>query len=309
MSTKKKTKIPYKKDEINSMLSQIQHSFDERDEADFVARGEEIKKILKKEIKKEEWFGIEGEEPYPKQANLDTVAKYRLQQIRLVGSIKMYEKVVDCFQECVYELAHCSGEEFHKCSYDPLLTVQYFDLYQWREDFFNKHFPVGTWVLGDDCLEDVIPYNLMGCNFDRLVAIACCNREATSDGDYVDICAAPEESPWIEMMFSRQRFKKMIEVEKVVYANLNNDHVLHMLASTYPKEPFSLQFYANKVYWANDYPLKLLSKPVQKEAKRLGSPKFINKKNITDFLSTEGKEIFMKGVAKFYYRMWRKADD
>lgn len=302
--------IPYKKDDINSLLSQIKHTFTEEDEKDFNVRGEEIKKILRDEIGRNGWQSLLCfKESYTQEADLDKVAKYRLQQIRLLGSIKMYDKVENDFQDCVENINYCRQDDFHKMHFDPLLANQYFDLYKWREDFFHKHFPVGTWKLADKSMDDVVPWHMMGHEFSRLLAIACCNREASSDGDYIDISDAPKESPDIQLMYSKQVFKRMIEVDKEIYLNMNKDNVLHMLAAIYPKQPRTLQYYAAKVYWANDIPLDRLSKQLQKETKRILSKKIITKKNIEDYLSSEGNEIFMKGVAKYYYRMWRKKND
>ena len=98
---KTKSKTPFKKNEINKVFAKIEHNFTDEDEADFTVRGEEIIKILKEEIPKKEWEGMEGPDQYPELADLDKVAKYRLQQIRLLGSIKMYDKVMECWNEGV----------------------------------------------------------------------------------------------------------------------------------------------------------------------------------------------------------------
>ena len=276
-----KSDIHHKKDEINAILKNINHTFTIEDEEDFIARGEEVKKMLRDEIESKAWSGIlNHKEDYPEEADLDKVAKYRLQQIRVVGSIRMYEKIEDDFQECVEYISWCRQDDFHRDYFNPLLTNQYFDLYKWREDFFHKHFPVGTWNLGYKSMDDVVPWNLMGHEFNHLLAIACCDRKALSDGDYLDITEAPKESPWIQLMYSREVFKRMIEVDKKIYANMNKNNVLHMLATIYPKQPRSLQYYAAKVYWANDIPLDRLPKTLQKEAKRIFSKKIITKKNI-----------------------------
>ena len=69
-----------------------------------------------------------------------------LEQIKLVGSKKMYDKVS----------RFCFGESY--------FLKEQMKLYQWRENFFHQNFPYGSWYTdgGDDSHDfDTVPFQIV----------------------------------------------------------------------------------------------------------------------------------------------------
>ena len=96
-------------------------------------------------------------EKFNSKVDRDMMVSIILEQIKLVGSKKLYEKVSKFY----------TGQTY--------FIQEQMKLYQWREQFFYKNFPDDSWYTdgGSDahCL-DTVPYQITR-KFDKIVALAC----------------------------------------------------------------------------------------------------------------------------------------
>ena len=97
--------------------------------------------------------------------DVEQMVQVKIQQIKLVGSKKIYDEI---------------DNNFRTCKFSPLFAKEQFDLYSWREGFFSKHFP--TYPLRtyhNDFNEDeesiAVTHNITQL-FDGIVALATSDR-------------------------------------------------------------------------------------------------------------------------------------
>ena len=91
------------------------------------------------------------------------VAKILAEQVEIVGSRKIFERI---------------NTNFLKSKFEPFFAAEQFALYSWREDFFHSSFPEEWWFTdgGDDSHNhDTVPYQVTR-NFDKVVDLACSPR-------------------------------------------------------------------------------------------------------------------------------------
>ena len=102
------------------------------------------------------------------------IDKIMAEQIEVVGSVSLYEKIHKTFLDLKFEL---------------FFVKEQFELYRWREKFYHTNFPfqVGNnWHTdgGDDTHGfDTLPFNITQ-HFDRVLMLACITKDPLRDAFY-----------------------------------------------------------------------------------------------------------------------------
>ena len=315
---------------INYHIFTVRHSFTQEDEQDLKEHGDRIKR----ELIIESWVDgsncmrwgekcekiNEGRQclmQLYKTTDMDKVAMYRLQQIRLVGSQKLYDKIT---------------RDFVDHSYSPSYSQEYFKLFEWRKKFFKHHFPRYTWTtrLGNDIGDHkaTMAAQMIGADFDRIVAIACKEREYYNHVEDLPVMYADDETHagYVWLYFDPDGMKRILQdydenydyaLEDLEDVEMQVDgyeyHDMYMytpfcglggvlmyirsgalhqnLLFRFSTRPSSLQALAAKTIVQNWLDIKNLPPVIAETVLKAG---FLYKGNIKEFINEEGLKMLTK---------------
>ena len=102
-----------------------------------------------------------------KEADPDKIASAVSQQVELLGSQSLYERINSNFKERRFEAFLAKvGKTWLRLwcvELDFFLYQEHFNLYRWREEYFHAQFPYLTWFTrGFDVVpyQDFVPYKV-----------------------------------------------------------------------------------------------------------------------------------------------------
>jgi len=166
-------------------------------------------------------------------ADVDRINSIKADQVRIVGSLTLYERI---------------DKNFLESKFDSYFTKEQFDLYSWREDFFHAHFPEECWFTdgGDDSHDfDTVPHQITK-NFDKVVAIACSTRNKHEkvyfQSDELSSAKARNLFDSNTVMYNDLFLdKEFLEAEGLTYSD-----AAHVICSVFQNSPQKLEFLAMK---------------------------------------------------------------
>ena len=203
-----------------------------------------------------------------KMSQEEKIALIKQQQIDLLGgSEKLYLKV----------------DNILAGGFDAHFAKESFKLYEWRENFFQCAFPLGTWVTdgNDDARMDAVPLNVAQ-KFDNVVRKATLPRKPW-EVDYFETCEG--ESYEIRRNFGHYWDGKN---DFHLYGDLR-DHdpfqALQLLAVMFPRRPLRLEDLAIKKALEYKLPLDKFDDKIQYKAAEVQRRRLIENTFIKLFLS------------------------
>ena len=210
-----------------------------------------------------------------------------LEQIKLVGSKKMYDKV--------------SNFNFG----EPYFLEEKEKLYDWRKKFFWENFPVGSWYTdgGDDShYLDTVPFQITW-NFDEVVAKACRSRKPPYS-NMKEVYFENDEIKSFDASFAfdcnslKSTLEDYYNVFPCPFDNYENQgEALVVLATLYQNQPFKLEYYALKK--CLEFDLHHGKLPNQLKDK-VSFGYYRNCEDIEEFIHPDGKKHF--GKIRNYYK-------
>jgi len=204
------------------------------------------------------------------------VDKVVADQIKVVGSAKLFERISKNFEEVKFE---------------PFFAKEQFDLYSWREDFFHSSFPEENWFTdgGDDSHEfDTVPYQITK-NFDAVVALACSPR-ATHDKVYFrcdEIASAKARTLYDSntVMYNEEFLDKdFLEEEGLRYSD-----AAHVIVAVFQSGPLKLEHLAMKTVLEHKIPLEDVPKELKVKAV---TGMYDGVDDIPECINDQGRETF-----------------
>jgi len=229
------------------------------------------------------------------KTDFDTCVSIRKMQIELLGSTKLYEMI---------------DRNLKELKSNPLFVKEELKLYEWRSNFFFRHFPHKTWTTGYPN-SDPLPVMFtkyfdeiaahIGCKFkkdelrihgdDRDYRDIDADRIAEKDKLLLEVCEDDEEE--ISFLFD----KGLIEVyaEDGAYFeysirehNLTIERSLHTLVAMYPGKPLTLEYYALKKVLELGIPISELPTKAMRVQATKG---FLStKEDAEEYLNSDGKQ-------------------
>ena len=188
-------------------------------------------------------------------ADLDRIELVRQQQIELLGSELLYERVNKSFKLLRFE-AYFASEQFK--------------LYTWREDYFHEQFEEDSWFTSgaDDSYSfDTVPFQITQ-HFDDVVAMACSHRDHTEKVYFENNeCKAAKARE----LFDSNTVKYMdnfLEPESLEDHGLSFGDALHIIAAAFPSQPLKLEHIAMKKTLEIQVPLTVLPRALQEKAEK-----------------------------------------
>ena len=182
----------------------------------------------------------------------EKIALIKQQQIDLLGgSEKLYLKV----------------DNILAGGFDAHFAKESFKLYEWRENFFQCAFPLGTWVTdgNDDARMDAVPYNIP-CKFDNVVRKATLPRKPW-ERHYFE--SYEFDSSYIRRNFDHYRDGKYDFHHNDVdlnYYEYDPFQALQLLAVMFPRRPLRLEDLAIKKALEYRLPLDKFDDKIQYKA-------------------------------------------
>merc|ERR1719219_2366978 len=212
------------------------------------------------------------------------------QQVALVGSQSLYEKINTNFREGKFE---------------AFFAKEHFDLYRWRVDYFYSQF--GQYGDEDICwlttgfddshCVDTVPYQITR-NFDEVLALACAPRPTLSRLIFFEND---------ETLSSRARdlYHRYSVIDNLrcrddyfsgTIAHLTYSDALHVILAAFQNKPLSLKYYAMKKVLKFDMEIKDL--PLQLKVKA-EEGFFTSSDEIIPFIDEEGRKTLKEVERKF----------
>jgi len=220
----------------------------------------------------------------------------KAQQVDVLGSKRLYERIHKNFLELKFE---------------RFFVEEQFKLYDWREDFFHKHFPFppdkerNNWYT--DGGDDTHAFDTLALNvtqyFDKVVQLACTvtvkNRE-----DKVWFDADEEISNKVHSLYSAHYVEHGVGIEFCYKEDLKKlgltfNDAAHSIVAIYQISPLKLEHLAIKKVLEYDISLHDVPKEIQIKA----AVGMFNgeDEDIPDYISQQGKEIFQFLRKEFGY--------
>jgi len=207
----------------------------------------------------------------------DKVEKIKSEQVEVVGSLKLYERI---------------NRNFMQENFEPIFAKEQFDLYKWREDFFHSSFPGRCWFTdgGDDKHSfDTVPYQITK-NFQKVLDLACSNRNCELDRVYFEndeIASARARDLFdISTVMYRNSF---LDKNSLEYEDLSYSDAAHVIVAVYQSSPLKLEHLAMKKVLEHEMPLDELPEELQDKAE-IGM--FDESDDIPDYINDQGREAF-----------------
>lgn len=188
-----------------------------------------------------------------KATDLSKVDKIKADQVKIVGSAQLYERI---------------NLNFLESKFEPFFVKEQFDLYSWREDFFHSSFPEECWFTdgGDDSHEfDTVPYQITK-NFEKVVALACSTRNMQDkvyfESDEIASAKARTLFDTNTVMYDESFLdKEFLEAEGLTYSD-----AAHVIVAAFQCAPQKLEHLAMKKVLEHEIPVEDIPKELQVKA-------------------------------------------
>ena len=260
-----------------------------------------VKDWTEKDIKEEILATLDEkrleEFPVLKSLDVDKMVQIQIQQIKLVGSKKIYDEL---------------DNNFIESSYSPLFAKEHFDLYRWRENFFLKHFPsspIRTYhceIDTDHYDTDMASYHITK-KFDDIVALATCDRSSLNYVETNNLFDFPDHFNGIQLeildldltnfqfdgrywnWLEYQSFEEEEVSYREMYDNIGSyEGALSLVAAAHPSRPQALEHIALKKVVSLGISLEKLPPRIRMKVKE---GVFNSFEQVQKFITEEGKEI------------------
>jgi len=259
-----------------------------------------VKDWTEKDIKEEILATLDEKrlEKFPvlKSLDVDKMVQIQIQQIKLVGSKKIYDELDNNFRES---------------SYSPLFAKEHFDLYRWRRNFFFEHFPINP-IMTYHCEIDTDRYDVASYQitkkFDDIVALATCDRSSLNYVETDDLFDFPDHfngiqletalyldltnfqfGGWYWNWLEYQSFEEKEESYREMYDNIGSyEGALSLVAAAHPRRPQALEHISLKKVVSLGISLKKLPPRIRMKVKE---GMFNSFEQVQEFITEEGKEV------------------
>jgi len=235
----------YSEDEYNSEDDEFLAFHDADIEAQVKAEVERMKlRRAEAESKNEELVDATDQEK---------VDKIRSDQVKIVGSSKLYERI---------------NKNFIEGRFDPFFAKEQFDLYSWREDFFHSSFPEECWFTdgADDSHEfDCVPFQITK-KFESVVALACSTQtrfgKVYFEEDEIESAKARTLFDTNTVMYDESFLDKdFLDDEGLSYSD-----AAHVIVAVFQSAPLKLEHLAMKKVLEHDISLEEVPKELKTKA-------------------------------------------
>ena len=237
----------YSEDEYNSEDDEFLAFHDAEIEAQVRAEVQKMK-VLQEEAVKENMRLIAT-------ADKEKIEQVRQQQIDLLGSATLYERI---------------NKNLKLTKFEAYFAREQFKLYSWREDFFHEQFTDGSWFTSgaDDAHSfDTVPFQITQ-HFDSVVALSASLR-----GSDVRIYFENDEcqAARARNLFDSNTVMYMdnfLEPESLEDHGLRFSDALHIIAAVFPAQPLKLEHLAMKKTLETKVPLDEIPRELQEKAEK-----------------------------------------
>lgn len=237
----------YSEDEYNSEDDEFLAFHDAEIEAQVRAEVQKMK-ILQEEAVRENMRLIAA-------ADKEKIEQVRQQQIDLLGSATLYERI---------------NKNLKLTKFEAYFAREQFKLYSWREDFFHEQFADGSWFTSgaDDAHSfDTVPFQITQ-HFDSVVALSASLR-----GSDVRIYFENDEcqAARARNLFDSNTVMYMdnfLEPESLEDHGLRFSDALHIIAAVFPAQPLKLEHLAMKKTLETKVPLDEIPRELQEKAEK-----------------------------------------
>jgi len=204
------------------------------------------------------------------------VDKIKADQVEIVGSLKLYERI---------------NLNFRLERFEPFFAKEQFELYRWREDFFHSSFPEEGWFTDgadDSHAFDTVPYQITK-NFQHVVALACSPRNMQERVYFQNDEIASDRARKLFDANTVMYNDSFLDKESLEDENLTYSDAAHVIVAVFQSSPLKLEHLAMKQVLEHQMPLEELPKALQTKAV-IGM--FDLSDNIPDYINDQGRETF-----------------
>jgi len=204
------------------------------------------------------------------------VDKIKADQVEIVGSLKLYERI---------------NLNFRMERFEPFFAKEQFELYRWREDFFHSSFPEEGWFTDgadDSHAFDTVPYQITK-NFQHVVALACSPRNMQERVYFQNDEIASDRARKLFDANTVMYNDSFLDKESLEDENLTYSDAAHVIVAVFQSSPLKLEHLAMKQVLEHQMPLEELPKALQTKAV-IGM--FDLSDNIPDYINDQGRETF-----------------
>jgi len=204
------------------------------------------------------------------------VEKIKADQVEIVGSLKLYERI---------------NLNFRLERFEPFFAKEQFELYRWREDFFHSSFPEEGWFTDgadDSHAFDTVPYQITK-NFQHVVALACSPRNMQERVYFQNDEIASDRARKLFDANTVMYNDSFLDKESLEDENLTYSDAAHVIVAVFQSSPLKLEHLAMKQVLEHQMPLEELPKALQTKAV-IGM--FDLSDNIPDYINDQGRETF-----------------
>jgi len=204
------------------------------------------------------------------------VNKIKADQVEIVGSLKLYERI---------------NLNFRLERFEPFFAKEQFELYRWREDFFHSSFPEEGWFTDgadDSHAFDTVPFQITK-NFQHVVALACSPRNMQERVYFQNDEIASDRARKLFDANTVMYNDSFLDKESLEDENLTYSDAAHVIVAVFQSSPLKLEHLAMKQVLEHQMPLEELPKALQTKAV-IGM--FDLSDNIPDYINDQGRETF-----------------
>jgi len=269
----------YSGDEYDSPEEYSDFEYNSEDDEFLAFHDADIEAQVKAEIQRMKTRRVEAElknnelVTFTDHAKVD---KIKSDQIEVVGSLKLYERI---------------NRNFKLEQFEPFFAKEQFDLYRWREDFFHNSFPEEEWFTDgadDSHAFDTVPYQITK-NFQHVVALACSPRNKLERVYFSNDEIASDKARKLFDSNTVMYNDSFLDKESLEDENLTYSDAAHVIVAVFQSAPLKLEQLAMKQVLVHQMPLEELPKELQTKAV-IGM--FDLSDNIPDYVNDQGRETF-----------------
>jgi len=269
--------LEYSEDEYNSEDDEFLAFHDAEIEAQVRAEIEKIKQ--RRDV------AIEENKSILMTANQELVASIKEQQIKLLGTPKLFDRV---------------NTNLLKHKFEAYFAKEQFQLFSWREDFFHAQFPEESWFTSgaDDAHSfDTVPFQITQ-NFDYVVALAASDKPT---GSKIYFENNETKSARARNLFDSNTVMYMdnfLEPETLEDYGLTFGDTLHIIQAVFPgNKPLRLGHIAMKKVLETQVSQEELPRGLQEKAAK---GMFNSVDEVLEFLDDQGVETVEMLRKNFY---------
>jgi len=269
----------YNDDYGDSLVEFSDEDYNSEDDEFLAFHDADIEAQVRAEVEKMKLRRTDAEqknEQLIKEADKAKVNKIIAEQVEVVGSLKLYERI---------------NRNFLEAKFEPYFAKEQFDLYSWREEFFHSSFPEECWFTdgGDDSHEfDTVPYQITK-NFEHVVGLACSPKDIHEKiyfkSDEIASARARTLFDTNTVMYD----ESFLDKEFLETQGLSFSAAAHVIVAVFQSGPQKLEFLAMKKVL--EYEISLIEVPKELQVKSaVGMHDPCD--DIPDYINDQGRETF-----------------